>query len=806
MKTNAIKQRFVEEKECPSVSLRIEKLRKQFKNAAPSVCIERALAFTRSHKKTEGQPLITRRAKAFKEVCESIPVIIFDDELIVGTPGAMRRPGPLCPEISWKWMKDEMDTIQSRDRDPYQLTLEQKKLLKDEIFPYWRLKSVEEIILSRLTAESKRLGVDTGIIDSEIKWRSGVAEITPDFEDIIFKKGFKGIKEDAEDYLKVLEATTHENLKKIHFYESIAEVCQGLITLGHRYAEKATKMARTERNETKKRELKNISRICHWVPENPPRNFLEALQTVWFVQMGCILSENGPAFNPGRFDQYMYPYYKEDIKKGTITKESAQELIDCLWIKLSEWVWLLPENGAHYYGGYNSFQNITIGGRKKNGSDAVNEITYLCLKATENVKLPQPALSVRIHSDTPEAFMRAACRLARMGMGFPAFHNDRVGTEMMMYAGLPPEEARDWNLLGCVVPHQRKVGEWTDAGSYNMAAAMEWALNDGRSLLTGEQMGLQTGDPGNFETFEEFKDAFIQQLRYIIKHAVITTIVEQDVHRENMPRPFISAIVDGCMDKGTDLAHGGARFNIGPGWVVVGTADCANSLAAIKKLVYDEKSISMEDLCTALDNDFNEYEEIHQMLLMCPKYGNDDNFVDRFAVELTDFIDQELRGYQDTLGLPFHSAIMGLTNNIPTGNALGALPSGRKARVPLAEGCSPHPGTDITGPTACMKSLSKVNHENQIGGTLLNIKLAPKVLEGEKGISALSALIRGYFDLGGYHCQFNVVSQETLRDAQEYPEKYQDLLVRVAGYSAMFVSLSQDVQDEIIRRTTNEMI
>ncbi|MGD8561833.1 MAG: glycyl radical protein [Desulfarculaceae bacterium] len=783
---------------------RIRKLLDQFNQAPPSICVERALAFTRSHQKSEGKNILLRRALAFREVCQNLPLAILDHELLVGTPGAMQRPGPVCPEISWKWLEEELDSIDSRARDPYLLTKEQKKILRQEIFPYWRGRSVEELTLSRLPPETKKLGVDSGILDSEIKWRSGVAEITPGYEEIVFKKGFKGIKKEAEQALSLLDPTQPQDLDRVSFYTSMIEVCQGIITLGQRYAAKAADLAKTEKDPDRRAELEKIAGICKWVPENPPRSFWEALQMVWFAQIGCTLSENGPAFNLGRFDQYMYPYYERDLREEILTRDQAQELIDCLWIKLSEWLWLLPENGAEYYGGYNAFQNLTVGGVAKDGKDAVNELSYMCLQATEDVKLPQPALSVRIHNDTPEDFLRAACRLSRLGTGFPAFHNDRIGTAMMMYAGLPPDEARDWNLLGCVVPHQKKVGEWTDAGAYNLAAAVEWALNNGRSRLTAEQMGLATGDPAKFETFAQFKDAFMRQLKYMLRQVAVTTLVEQEVHLECMPRPFISAIVDGCMDKGRDISRGGARYNVGPGWVMVGVADTANSLAALEKLVFKEKRISMPDLLAALDNNFEGHTEIQQMLNQCPKYGNDDDSVDRFAVEITDFADRELRQYKDRLGCRFHNAMMGLTNNIPTGKVLGALPSGRKAGVPLAEGCSPHAGTDASGPTACMRSIAKINHENHPGGTLLNIKFTPALLEGEKAIGDLAGLIRGFFDLGGYHCQFNVIDVETLRDAQENPQDYQDLLVRVAGYSARFVNLSREVQEEIIRRTTHQ--
>ena len=332
---------------------------------------------------------------------------------------------------------------------------------------------------------------------------------------------------------------------------------------------------------------------------------------------------------------------------------------------------------------------------------------------------------------------------------------------------------------------------------------MEFALNDGKVRLTGKQTGLRTGDPREYKTYDDFKAAVIAQLKHIIRQGAITTTIEQEVHQETMPRPFISSVIDGCLEKGLDLTRGGARFNVGPGWVSVGVADTANSLAAVKKLVFEEQRLSMDELCQALENNFEGYEDTHKLLLDCPKFGNDDDYVDRIAVELTDLVDREWRHYTDRLGQPFHNAIMGLTNNIPTGKALGALPSGRPARTPLAEGCSPHPGTDVNGPTACMRSIAKVNHENQPGGTLLNIKFTPSVLEGEAGLSGLAALVRGYFDLGGYHCQFNVIDAETLLDAQAHPDQYQDLVVRVAGYSARFVELSREVQDEILRRTTH---
>jgi formate C-acetyltransferase len=356
------------------------------------------------------------------------------------------------------------------------------------------------------------------------------------------------------------------------------------------------------------------------------------------------------------------------------------------------------------------------------------------------------------------------------------------------------------------VPHHRKVYEWTDAGGYNMAAALEWTLNQGRSRLTGKQMGLPTKNPREFASFEELKETFFKQVDHIMKHSAISTVIEHKLHRKMVHRPYLSLLVEGCMESGKDLVNGGARYNIGPGWIVVGAADCANGLAAIKKNVFEEKNITMDQLIKALDDDFVGHEEIQQLLKNSPKFGNDDDYVDRLQVEMTDYNDKGLSRYKDSLGNPFHSAIMGLTYNIPTGSVVGALPCGRKATHPLAEGCSPHPGTDTSGPTAAMRSEAKVNHELHPGGTLLNLKLLPSAIEGKRGLAGMANLIRSYFELGGYHCQFNVISPETLRDAQKNPDNYRDMVVRVAGYCAIFNDLSEEVQNEIIRRTTHESL
>lgn len=785
---------------------RIENLKKSYIDAKPSISIKRALAFTASHKNTEGEPIIIRRAKAFFEVCKSIPVTIFDDELVVGAAGEFLKTGIICPEYSWKWVDSEMDSFEHRKQDPYCIDENAKRILREEVFPYWQGKSLEETFLARINPETAKLIIDTSIVDNDSKWRNAVGEITADYQDVIFKKGFGGIKNEALAHLERLEPVTAEAMEKIDFYKAAVLACDGIITLARRYADKAMELAQAEDDAVRKGELLEIARICRRVPEHPPESFYEAIQTVWFTQLGSILSENSLALNLGRFDQYMYPYFASDIEKGRITKEKAQELIEALWIKLSEWVWVISSNTAKFFAGYNAFQNLTVGGRTRDGRDATNELSYMCLKASENVKTHQPGLSVRIHPDSPDEFLLAVCKLISVGTGFPAVHNDRIGSEMLLAVGLSPEDARDWSNCGCVVPHFRKVGEWTSAVNINLAAAVEYALNEGKSRITGQKMGLSEKPVAAFKSFDEVKSAFFRQLSNLIKHAVIGTVTAQQIHAEMVPRPYISLLVDGCMEKGKDLSRGGAKYNVGPVLTGIGVADSANSLAAIKKLVFDEKKYTLEEICKALDADWEGYEELRQAALACPKYGNDDDYVDSIALEITDFYHKEIKSYKDYFGSPFNSAFMGISNYIPAGSVIGATPDGRKAKSPLTEGISPHAGTDLTSPTAAMRSAAKINHDIHSGGTLLNLKFAPELLKSERNLKNLAALIRSYFALGAFHVQFNVISAETLRKAQERPEDYRDLLVRVAGYSTQFVNLSREVQDAIIERTTYETI
>lgn len=786
------------------ITERIEKARQNYINAKPAVSYERARIWTESHKKTEGETVPIRRAKAFKDTCEQLDVNIFDGELIVGAIGEFRKCGILTPEFSWTWVDREMDNFDKRVQDPYVMTDEQRDYVRKNIFPYWKGKSLEEAFLAQIPKETAKVAVDTGFVDNDSKWRQAVGEVTPDYQDVLFKKGFGGIIREAKEHLSKLSNASAEDLKKMDFYNSIIITSEGIIKYANRYSEKAKEMAAKEKDTVRKEELLKIADICSRIPENPPKTFYEAIQMIWFTQIGAILSENPLALNPGRFDQFMYPYYKSDIENGTMSKDQIQELIEAYWLKLSEWVWTISANTAEFFAGYNQFQNLTVGGKTREGKDATNELSYMCLKATEEVKTHQPGLSVRIHQDCPTEFLDAVTYLVSKGTGFPAIHNDNAGYQMLINAGYEPEDARDWNNCGCVVPHFRKTGEWTSAVNVNFTAALEFALNKGYSRISGEKIGLDEKNPGTFETYEEVENAFYKQFDYLIEQSIIATLLAQKLHKEMVPRPFLSSCIEQCMKDGKDLVDAGAKYNIGPVLTGIGLAVTSNSLAVIKKLVFEDKVTDMETVINAIDANWEGYEELRQLALAVPKYGNDIDYVDDIAIKMANHYYSEGHKYKDINGNNFTTAFMGISNYLPTGKVVGATPCGRKSKEPLSEGVSPFAGSDKSTPLAAMRSAAKLNQDVHSGGTLLNLRLNEDLVNTKRGQSNLGSMIQTFFSLGAFHVQFNTISTETLRKAQENPEKYKDLLVRVAGYSTQFVNLSRTMQDAIIARTAHE--
>lgn len=787
-----------------SITPRVEKIRQNYINTKPSISYERARIWTKSFQHTEGLPMAIRTAQAFYDTCNELCVNIFEGELIVGASGEFRKCGILTPEFAWKWVDDEMDNFPQRPQDPYEMTEEQRKFVRENIFPYWKGKSVEDAFLARTSEETKKIGVDTGFLDTDSKWRNGIGEISPDYIDQLFPKGFSGIKKEAQEHIAQLNEAIAEEKDKITFYRSIILVCDGIIRLANRYAEKAVEMAQEEKDTIRKLELLEIAEVCEKVPENPPTSFREALQFVWFVQLGGILSENPLALNPGRFDQYMYPYYKADEEAGNIDYDTALELVECLWLKYSEWAWTISANTADFFAGYTNFENLTIGGTTVDGKDATNTISYMAIQATKETKCHQPTLSCRIHADCPPEFMEAVTELVSTGCGFPAIHSDRTGYQMLSNLGYAPEDAKDWNNCGCVVPHSRKTFEWTSSCNISFAAALEFALNEGKSRLSGEQVALSEKDPNTFQSYEEVEQAVLRQFSFMVKHGVISLLTAQKIHKEQAPRPFLSACNEYCLKNGKDLVDGGAKYNIGPVFTGVGLSVTANSLAVIKKLVFEDNIATMSDIIDALNHNWEGYENLRAKAQSVPKYGNDDDYVDNIAKKLADYFYKDVTSYNDIYGHHFVTAFMGISNYLPTGKVLGATPDGRKAKDPINEGVSPYTGTDTSTCLAALRSSAKLNHDIHSGGTLLNLRLNHDLVATKRGRANLGAMLQSYFALGAFHVQFNTISNEVLKDAQAHPENYKDLLVRVAGYSTQFVNLSKSMQDSIMARNAHE--
>lgn len=782
---------------------RIGKLKKQYEHYKPTLNFDLAVVKTEVMRETEGQPMVIRRAKAFKKYCETKPINILDHELIVGNTGSAPRQAVVTPEVSVNWIGEELDTVATRPYDPLQLSEESKKVFREEVEPYWKGKTVLDQWLTRIPEEVRELGFKSGVIDAEIKTQTGPGEVAPGYADILFPKGYGGVKKDAEDKLKTLRLTNPEDIPKIDFLKGVIITCEAMQILGERHAEKAEKMASNEQNVIRKAELLEIADVCRWVGVNPPRTFRDALQLIWFSQVALFLELSAPSYSPGRFDQYMYPLYKKDLDNNATTKERAQEELECLWVKMAEQIWYLSENAAKYYAGYTAFQNLCVGGITPDGEDAVNEMSYMVLQASKDVKLCQPSLSVRLNEKNSDEFIRAVADLASIGTGFPAIHNDKIGIQNLLRKGLTQEEANNWCLVGCVEPNiSGKLHQWSAITAYNFGSAVEFAMTDGVHRMSGSKLSIETGSFENLKTFEEFYNAFKKQVAYLIEVSSMYSNITEIAQRDLCPCPLISMLIEGCVESATDIMAGGAKYNIGPGTLGIGIADAANSLAAIQKLVYEEKKISKQELQQALDDNFNGHDRLRQMLMNgAPKYGNDDDYVDHFAKEIAEFVVKEHHKYKTLCGEYFMPSLYPVSSNVPQGEAVGALPSGRLEGVPLADGCSPTHGTEELGPTAVLKSVSKINGAEVDGGMLLNIKFDPSAVRGEEGLDRFVSFLKTFMDLGLYHVQFNVLDRETLEVARANPQEYKSLLVRVSGYSAYFVEISKPLQDDVIGRT-----
>jgi formate C-acetyltransferase len=626
--------------------------------------------------------------------------------------------------------------------------------------------------------------------------------LTMDFPTLL-TKGFQGIKKEALSYMEKLDPLNGDDIEKSIFYRAVAECCDGMSEFGFRFFRLAREMAGNESDPARREELKRISSVCARVPAHPARNFCEALQSVWFAYIGILQEDYDRCCSLGRIDSYLYPFYKQDLENGDLTEERAQELLDCLWLKLAARNFINWGAYTKLIAGFPVQQQIPVGGQTPDGKDAANPLTLQCIQATMNTRLHQPSLSVRLHKDSPAELYRKAAELVRMGTGHPSFFNDEVVVPGLVGDGISIDDARDYSPVGCVGVQVSGCGKGSHNGGYlNVPAAFEFALTNGYWRHGQRVMSLQTGDPTEFSSFDEMFSAFEKQFRHIIQVLLGISLKAEYLHRQSTPTPYISSLTEGCLESGRDRTKGGARYNLGMSFRSVGLADVADSLAAIKKFVFEEKTISMVELLKALDDNFEGHEALRQTLLTrTPRYGNGNKYADDIARKVLWVLTDEFSRHKSYYGGAFQPGFGSVSAHWPFGAVLGAFPDGRKAGEPLTDGVSPAHRHDQNGPTDVLKSVGGMKHEKLSGGNILNLKFPPEVVKGGKGVNSLVSLLKSFVKLGVFHCQFNIFDAETMRDAQRNPENYRDLLVRVAGYSAYFTGLPKVLQDDIIART-----
>lgn len=824
---------------------RITKLVDNLYAKMPEIESARAVLITESYKQTENEPMIIRRAKAFQHILENIPIVIRDLELIVGSTTIAPRGCQTYPEFSYEWLEEEFDTVETRSADPFYISEQTKRELK-EANAYWKGKTTSELATSYMEPETL-LAMEHNLFTPGNYFYNGVGHVTVKYWEVL-EIGFGGIKAKAEAELASLCLADGDYQKKSRFLQAVMISCDAAITYARRYAKLALEEAEKCADPARKMELLRIAQNCANVPEKGATGFYEACQSFWFVQQLIQIESSGHSISPGRFDQYMYPYYKKDLDNGKITREFAQELMDCIWVKLNDLNKCRDAASAEGFAGYSLFQNLIVGGQNSEGIDVTNDLSFMAIQSSVHVFLPQPSLSVRVWNGTPHEFLIKAAELTRTGIGLPAYYNDEVIIPSLLSRGLTLEDARDYNIIGCVEPQKAgKTEGWHDAAFFNMCRPLDLTFHNGKDR--GVQVGPQTGNVEDMETFEEFYRAYKIQMDYAIKLLVNADNAIDMAHAERCPLPFLSCMVDDCMKSGKTVQEGGAVYNF-TGPQGFGVANMADSLYSVKTLVYDEKKISMKEMKQILTCNYGrglnqediaamvgeivgemkaegqkvsekeiatvlqsviatvespemkaKGDHLLEMIEEVPKFGNDIPEVDAFARDVAYTYTKPLLQYRNPRGGQFQAGLYPVSANVPLGGQTGATPDGRLAYTPVADGVSPSAGKDVEGPTAAANSVSKLDHGIASNGTLFNQKFHPSALSGRRGLENFVGLIRSYFDQKGSHMQFNVVSRETLLDAQKHPEQYKHLVVRVAGYSALFTTLSKSLQDDIIRRT-----
>jgi formate C-acetyltransferase len=781
---------------------RQKKLKESYLKWKPTITTHRARAITKIAMENPGMPKVVLRAKCFKYCCETAPLVIQDDELIVGAPCGAPRAGAFSPDIAWRWMENEIDTIGTRPQDPFYISEEDKKYMKEELFPFWKGKSVDEYCEDQYReAGVWEISGESFVSDCSYHATNGGGDSNPGYDVILMNKGMLDIQQEAKDHLEKLDYANPEDIEKIYFYKSIIDTTEGVMIYARRLSDYALELAAKETNSKRKAELQKIAEVNAWVPAHKPRTFWEAVQAVWTIESLLVVEENQTGMSIGRVDQYMYPYYKDDIESGRMTEYEAFDIAGCMLIKMSEMMWVTSEGASKFFAGYQPFVNMCVGGVTREGRDATNDLTYLLMDAVRHVRIYQPSLACRIHNKSPKKYMKKIVDVIRSGMGFPACHFDDTHIKMMLAKGVSIEDARDYCLMGCVEPQKSgRMYQWTSTAYTQWPICIELVMNHGVPLWYGKQVCPDMGDLSKYKTFEQFDQDVKEMIKYVTKLSGVATVISQRVHRDLAPKPLMSIMYEGCMENAKDVSSGGAMYNFGPGVVWSGLATYADSMAAIKKLVFDDKKYTLQQLNEALKADFVGYEQVKQDCLKAPKFGNDDDYADLIAADLVNFTEHEHRKFKTLYSVMCHGTLS-ISNNTPFGQLTGATANGRSAWTPLSDGISPTQGADFKGPTAIIKSISKMSNDNMNLGMVHNFKLMSGLLDTPEGEEGIITLLRTACLLGNGEMQFNYLDNNTLVEAQQHPEQYRDLIVRVAGYSAFFTELCKDVQDEIISRT-----
>jgi len=782
---------------------RIKKLRQKTINTKPSLSPERAILITAFYKSDLANRVSSpvRRALAFRSLLGKKRICINEGELIVGERGPAPKATPTYPEITIHSLKD-LEILNSRKKTSFSVSEKTKKLYQEVIIPFWKGKSIRDRIFQEMSAEW-RDAYEAGVFTEFMEQRAPGHTV---LDGKIYKKGFLDSKKDIQRNIQELDFLNDPEAYQKREELKAMEICaEALIRFAERHAEKARELAKKEKDQKRKKELRKIAEICSRVPAHAPRDFWEALQYYWFVHLGVITELNGwDAFNPGRLDQHLYPFYKKGLKEGTLTKEMARELLQAFWIKFSNQP-APPKIGvtAEESSTYTDFALINTGGVKEDGSNGVNELSYLILDVIEEMRILQPSSAVQICQKTPHNFLKRALKIIKTGFGQPSIFNTEVIIKELVRQGKSILDARNGGTSGCVETGAFGKENYNLTGYFNLTKVLEITLNNGKDPRTRKKIGLETGDPAKFNTFNQLFEAFRKQLYHFVDIKIKGNNIIERLYAEYIPAPFLSLLIDDCIAKGKDYHNGGARYNTS--YIQgVGLGSITDALTAIKYNVYDKKLITMKKMLKALQENFKSQEILRQRLInKTPKYGNDDDYADEIMKSIFEVYYEAIDERPNTKGGTYRINLLPTTVHIYFGRMVGATPDGRKASEPLSEGISPVQGADRNGPTAVIKSVAKMDHV-RTGGTLLNQKFTPHLLADEERLDKLAYLIRSYFKLEGHHIQLNVVDAQTLRDAQRNPEKYRDLIVRVAGYSDYFCDLNRDLQDEIISRTEHK--